>query len=885
MRLWTLLPGLALCLPPPAAPAADFQRDIRPLLAKRCLACHGQDEHSRQANFRLDTRDGALGKTGGHAGIIPGDSARSRVIIRAQDPKRPMPPAGPRLTADEIDLLKKWIDAGAPYEKHWAFVKPARPAPPAVRDPRWPRNDIDRFVLARLEKEGLTPSPEADPHTLARRAALDLTGLPPEPSVLKAFLDDRSPKAYERLIDRLLASPAYGERWARVWLDLARYADTQGYEKDNRRTIWPYRDWVIRAFNDNLPFDRFTILQLAGDLLPNPSEADLVATGFHRNTMTNTEGGTDDEEFRDAAVKDRVAVTGQVWMGLTVGCAQCHTHKYDPISHREFYQLYAFFNQTEDNDKPDDSPTIKLGEVTTLVMRDLPADKQRRTRIHERGNFLNPGAEVAPAVLSAFHELPPDAPRNRLGLAQWLVSKENPLTARVTVNRLWARLFGTGLVESEEDFGTQGNLPSHPELLDWLATEFMRTDWDMKAILKTMAMSATYRQSSAVTPVLLEKDPRNRLLARGARFRLDAEVVRDQALAAGGLLSRKLYGPPVMPWQPEGIWMVVYNGESWITSDGEDRYRRGLYTFLRRTSPYPSMITYDAPTGELCTIRRIRTNTPLQALASLNDPVSMEAAQHLALRALREAGPDDTARATRLFELLLVRPPRAAELDRILQLHRKAAAELHGRAAEQFKLLHYDQFIYPRDREVVLVDDARGVAPEWRYTVDDPGEGWQSAHYDARAWKTGRGQFGWHPKMPAEWKVATNWESEFLWLRREFDATHPLEELKVLVRTAGAFEAYLNGVPAAASLLDRNGYYEYRVSPEGAAALKPGRNVLAVKASRIREKENGGQLMDLSLRGAIPLQPGAPTAEQASRAAWVVVANTLLNLDETLTRR
>jgi len=885
MRFWTLLPGLALCLPPPAALAVDFQRDIRPLLAKRCLACHGPDEHSRQANFRLDTRDGALGKTGGHAGIVPGDSARSRVIVRAQDPKRPMPPAGPRLTADEIDLLKKWIDAGAPYEKHWAFGKPERPAPPAVRDARWPQNEIDRFVLARLEKEGLTPSPEADRHTLARRAALDLTGLPPEPGVMKAFLGDPSPKAYERLIDRLLASPAYGERWARVWLDLARYADTQGYEKDNRRTIWPYRDWVIRALNDNLPFDRFTILQLAGDLLPSPSEADLVATGFHRNTMTNTEGGTDDEEFRDAAVKDRVAVTGQVWMGLTVGCAQCHTHKYDPISHREFYQLYAFFNQTEDNDKPDDSPTIKLGETTTLVMRDLPADKQRRTRIHERGNFLNPGAEVEPAVLSAFHELPADAPRNRLGLARWLVSKENPLTARVMVNRLWARLFGTGLVESEEDFGTQGNLPSHPELLDWLATEFMRTDWDMKAILKTMAMSATYRQSSAVAPALLEKDPRNRLLARGARFRLDAEVVRDQALAAAGLLSRKLYGPPVMPWQPEGIWMVVYNGESWITSDGEDRYRRGLYTFLRRTSPYPSMITYDAPTGELCTIRRIRTNTPLQALASLNDPVSMEAAQHLALRALREAGPGDAARATRLFELLLVRPPRAAELERVLQLHRKATAELHGRAAEQYKLLHYDQFIYPRDREVVLVDDARGAAPAWRYTMDDPGEGWQNANYDAQSWKTGRGQFGWHPKMPAEWKVATNWDSEFLWLRIEFDAAQPLEDLKFLVRTAGAFEAFLNGVPAAASLLDRNGYYEYRVSPEGAAALKPGRNVLAVKASRIREKENGGQLMDLSLRGAVPLQPGAPTAEQAARAAWVVVANTLLNLDETLTRR
>ncbi|MBL8178730.1 MAG: PSD1 domain-containing protein, partial [Bryobacterales bacterium] len=451
----------------------DFQRDIRPILNKKCIACHGADDRGRMANLRLDTHDGATGRSGGYKGIVPGDSAASRVVARITDDKRPMPPSGPRLSATEVSLIRRWIDAGAPYTNHWAFEKPRIKGEPHG-------NPIDHYVRVKLDQVGLGFSPEADKHTLARRAALDLTGLPPSKEILAAYLADNSAKAYESMLDKLLGQPQFGERWAKVWLDLARYADTQGYEKDNHRTIWPYRDWVIRAFNSNMPFDRFTIEQLAGDLLPKPTEDQLIATGFHRNTMTNTEGGTDDEEFRDAAVKDRVAVSGQVWMGLTAGCAQCHTHKYDPISHKEFYQLYAFLNQTEDKDLPSDVPVLKVADASTLIMRELGGDKRRKTRIHDRGNFLNPTDEVQPDVPSAFHPLPAGAPRNRLGFAQWLVSKDNPLTARVTANRFWARMFGRGIVESEEDFGTQGATPSHPELLDWLAVEFMRTDWNVK---------------------------------------------------------------------------------------------------------------------------------------------------------------------------------------------------------------------------------------------------------------------------------------------------------------------------------------------------------------------------------------------------------------------
>ncbi|MBK9167327.1 MAG: DUF1553 domain-containing protein [Bryobacterales bacterium] len=857
-----------------ASPAADFQRDIRPLLAKKCFACHGPDEHARQAKLRLDTFEGATGQDGGFPGIVPGNAARSRVVARITHESRPMPPSGEPLTGREVALVKEWIDAGAVYQRHWAFEKPVR-REPAVRDASWPRNPIDGFVLARLEKENLRPSPEADRYTLARRLALDLTGLPPDPTAAEAFVRDTRPDAYERYAESLLASPHFGERWARVWLDLARYADTRGYENDGRRTVWPYRDWVVRALNANIPFDEFTIKQLAGDLLDGATEDDLIATAFHRNTLTNTEGGTDDEEFRDAAVKDRVAVTGQVWMGLTWGCAQCHTHKYDPLSHKEFYQLYAFFNQTEDSDKPDDRPTIKIGEASLPVMKELvPA--ARLTRIHERGSFLNPGEPVDCGVPQAFHSLPEGAPKNRLGLARWLMSAENPLTARVQVNRYWARLFGAGLVESEEDFGTQGSAPVHPELLDWLATEYVRLGWDTKALLKTIVTSATYRQNSDVTPEAYERDPYNRLLARGARFRLDAELVRDQALAVSGLLSRKMGGPPVMPWQPPGIWQVVYNSETWTTSEGEDRYRRSLYTFMRRSSPYPAMAAFDAPSGETCTIRRIRTNTPLQALAALNDPVSMESAQHLALRALKEG----RSPAERLFRFVLARPPSAEETARILALHREAREELRRGGEDAHKLLRYSEVLYAEDRETAVLADARDATVEWRYTESDPGTDWAEAGYNDAAWSSGPGQFGHFEKPADDLKLRTEWKTENLWLRTTFDVPPGgVDKPKFVVRTNSAFEAWINGASVMSNNLGRNAYYEYEL-PQ--AALRPGRNALAIKVTRLGER---GQIFDTGVVASRKLDFGKVRRKHADRAAWVVVANTLLNLDETVTRR
>ncbi|MBL8217867.1 MAG: PSD1 domain-containing protein [Bryobacterales bacterium] len=862
-----------------AQTAVDFQRDIRPILNKKCIACHGADERGRMANLRLDTHDGATGNSGGYKGIVPGNSAASRVVARITDEKRPMPPSGPRLSATEVSLIRRWIDAGAPYTNHWAFEKPRIKGEPQG-------NAIDYYVKVRLDQAGLSFSPEADKHTLARRVALDLTGLPPSKEILAAYLADSSEKAYESLVDKLLSQPRYGERWAKIWLDLARYADTQGYEKDNNRTIWPYRDWVIQAFNENMPYDRFTIEQMAGDLLPNPSQSQLIATGFHRNTMTNTEGGTDDEEFRDAAVKDRIAVSGQVWMGLTAGCAQCHTHKYDPITHKEFYQLYAFLNQTEDKDLPSDVPVLKLAnDVSTLVMKDLPPDKQRKTRIHDRGNFLNPTDEVQPGVPAAFHPLPAGAPRNRLGFAQWLVSKENPLTARVAANRFWARMFGRGIVETEEDFGTQGATPSHPELLDWLAVEFMRTDWNVKQLLKTIAMSRTYRQASNVTPALLEKDPDNRLLARGARFRLDAEVVRDQALASAGMLSGKMYGKPVMPWQPDGIWLVVYNGDRWITSPGEDRYRRSLYTYMRRTSPYPSMSNYDAPTGEVCTVRRIRTNTPLQALTALNDPVFFEAAQKLALRTLSEAGGNDRDRADRLFRNVMVRPPSKEELQRIVKLHRETRDELKRNAASSQRLLHYDQTLYVEDREVTLVGDARKSPADWRYTTEDPGVDWLSASFDTSSWKTGKGMFGFLTVKEQQKDIITAWETDHIWMRYDFEMTaQTLENFRMYAKNTSGFEIFLNGVPAVSSIQDRGSYYEYRVAPQAIQALKPGRNTIAVKATRTYGMGKN-QSIDVGFVAARPPDYSPQTKDLADRAAWVAVANAILNLDETVTRR
>lgn len=727
-----------------AAEPVDFNRDIRPILSKNCYACHGQGTANPAGKLRLDRREFAtqtLKK--GRIAIVPHAPERSELVRRvgASDDDVRMPPSenGNRLTPSQVALLTRWIAEGAPYAEHWAFVKPQRPPLPAVQDRSWPRHDLDYFVLARLEKEGLQPAEEADRYTLFRRASLDLRGLPPTPQEVDAFARDTHPDAYEKAVERFLEDPAYGERWARTWLDLARYADSAGYGSDPLRTIWRYRDWVIDAFNKNERFDRFTIEQLAGDLLPNPTLEQRMATAFHRNTMTNTEGGTDREEFRVAAIKDRVDTTMQVWMGLTMGCAKCHSHKYDPITQAEYYRFFALFNQSADNDQPDERPTLpaptpeiaeqnqridaqiaglkqRLGTPTpqrvaalvlqrsllppadvlvilsemgklnqarpavpTLpVMMELPPNQRRETHIMVKGNFLTPGDKVEAGLPAALPALPKGAALNRLGVAEWLVSPENPLTARVAVNRYWAQVWGSGLVETEEDFGTQGELPSHPKLLDWLATEYVRLGWDTKAFLKMLLTSAAYRQSSKVTPEKLAKDARNRLLSRGPRFRLEAEMVRDQALALSGLLSRKMGGPSVFPPQPPGLWQAAFNGQrTWATSSGADRHRRGLYTFWRRTIPYPSMTTFDAPSREICTVRRIRTNTPLQAFVTLNDPVYVEAAQALARRIVTEGGATTAERARYGLRLCMCRPPKEEQVGQALALF-SGAKEHYG---------------------------------------------------------------------------------------------------------------------------------------------------------------------------------------------------------------
>lgn len=665
----------------------DFNRDIRPILSKNCFQCHGLDEEARKAKLRLDIREAATKEDDGYFVIKPGDPENSdfmtRVTTDDEDDLMPPSDSGHELTETQIGLLRAWIQEGAKYAEHWSFVAPKRPDVPALKDDKWARTDIDRLVAAAAEAQGLTPGEEADRRTLIRRLSLDIIGLPPTWEQVEAFVNDQRPDAYERVVDSLLVSERYGEKWATIWLDLARYSDTKGYEKDRQRTIWKYRDWVIQAFNRDLPYDQFTLEQLAGDLIPNATSDQILATAFHRNTMTNDEGGTDNEEFRVAAVKDRVDTTIQVWMGLTMRCAKCHHHKYDPLTMQDYYSFYAIFNQTEDADRADDAPHqlfpsdqqnkqiadlenqlvalrkqgdkakdkvkqtqnkingIRRSVLRVPVLKELVENKRRVTKVHTRGNFLNQGKQVAAGFPASFHSVQSEGVPTRADAARWLVSKQNPLTARVAVNRIWAVLFGRGIVVTEEDFGTQGFTPSHPELLDWLAIEFIDQGWSFKRILKTIVMSATYRQSTKVTPELVAKDPNNTWLCRGPRFRLSAETIRDNALAAAGLLSDKMYGPPVMPYQPAGIWQSTYNSRKWQTSGGEDRHRRGLYTFHKRTSPYPSMMTFDATSREVCTVRRNRSNTPLQALVTLNDPVYVEAAQGLA-RLIVNANPKST---------------------------------------------------------------------------------------------------------------------------------------------------------------------------------------------------------------------------------------------------
>ena len=790
---------LGIFFPISAAAQVSFERDIEPLLHQRCYMCHGA---SVQMNgLRLDRKEAAL--RGGYAGpiIVPGDSAASKIFERVSSEKDGfrMPPAGAPLSAAEITALKTWIDSGAEWperepaaeisaeekQNHWSFRQVRRPEPPEVKNAAWIRNPIDRFILAKLEAEGVAPSPEADRVTLMRRAYLDLTGLPPAPEEVDRFLAAGSLDAYEKIVEDLLDSPHYGERQAIPWLDAARYADSDGYERDPIRPhAWRWRQWVIEAFNDDMPFDQFTKAQLAGDLLPNNTLEDRVATGFLRNGVKNREAGVKIEEKRFEELIDRVSTVGTTWLGLTVGCAQCHDHKYDPISQKEFYEFYALFNNAVERDlqaplpgemgpylrayptyragrekilaengipkmqaeyqrklieamekpgvntdwdfqltewraahdradwwlraKPEDLTEIERDELIDWFLsrtgpdvardagllervkcareqigelkKDLPdltraytmieREEREPTYIALRGDWTAPGLEVQPGTPAVLPKLEAKGKPARLALAEWLVDGRNPLTARVAVNRLWQELFGTGLVRTSGDFGTQGERPSHPELLDWLASEFVEGGWSRKHMLRLIVTSAAYRQASGARPELMERDPENRWIARQNRLRLTAELIRDRALAASGLLHPEIGGKSIRPPQPAGVAELGYARKPWDEDTGPQRYRRGLYIFFQRTTPYPMLINFDAPATLTATVQRERSNTPLQALNLLNDPVFQEAAQALAVRvAQEEKGFGE--RMERLFRLCLSREPEPIERDRIATFFEK----------------------------------------------------------------------------------------------------------------------------------------------------------------------------------------------------------------------
>ena len=787
-----------------------FENRIRPVLRNKCSGCH--NDKLPTSGLSTDSREGILkGGNRGEAAAegLPGESLLVHAVQRQGELK--MPPGEP-LADQEISALVRWIRMGLPWpdpapdrakalddpSSHWAFQPIRRPAEPTVSDPGWVRNPIDRFILARLDQQGLKPSPEAEKTTLIRRAYLDLIGLLPRPEEVDAFLEDTRSDAYERLIDGLLGSPHYGERWGRHWLDLARYADSDGYNNDLPRKIWKYRDWVIEALNRDLPYDQFVTEQIAGDLMPEPTQDQVIATGFHRNTQLNLEGGIDFEQYRVEAVVDRVHTTGVVFLGLTLGCARCHDHKYDPVSQREFYRFFSFFNNIdelsgeykndagrgrayepilefgtpeqfarreaiqaqlkamrEENEKYEELLVSKQEEweanldeearakltaghlaalkipiadrhpeqqrytrrayfrldaghqertkalaavgklkpdiPSTLVMRELP--EPRPTHVLLGGDFLQKGIQVWPGTPGVLPPLPERENYTRLDLGHWLVDERNPLTPRVTVNRIWQRYFGTGIVETSNDFGTQGTPPSHARLLDWLASEFLAQDWSLKAIHRLIATSATYRQSSQHRLDLRQEDPRNRLLARQNRLRVESEVIRDLALSASGLLAPKIGGPSVYPPQPP--WVIIKNGarpdgshERWPESQGPARYRRGLYTYYWRLSPHPALAVFDSPDAMLTVIRRNRSTTPLQALTLLNDEGFHEFAQGLAYRVLREL-PDgtDSERLDHLFRICLTRPPRPREKARLERLLTTQRQEFRADPAETEEIL------------------------------------------------------------------------------------------------------------------------------------------------------------------------------------------------------
>ncbi len=728
----------------------NFSREIRPILAENCFACHGPDEKTRKAGLRLDVEVSAKSANAGTAAVVPGKPELSALIhrIESNDPDEVMPPPALHKTVSSLqfELIRKWISEGATWGAHWSF----EPLVFSDSQPREQPQSIDSFVQVQLKRMGLEPSPEASKETLIRRVTLDLTGLPPTLSEVEAFLMDSSGQAYEKLVDRLLQSPHYGERMAVDWLDAARYADTNGYQVDRDRELWPWRDWVIQAFNENMPFDQFTIEQLAGDLLPEPTLQQRIATGFHRNHMLNEEGGIIGEEFLAEYTADRVETTAAIWLGQTFNCARCHDHKFDPFTQRDFYSLKAFFHNvpelgvgiygnpirrnappfvrlpSPENDSKlaeyratsadlekqiaesrlsKDQAHLQLSEQlaklkkqieetedqipTSLVMEEM--SKPRETFTLLRGAYDKPVDEVTAATPAVLPPLELESPRNRLGLARWLMSPNNPLTARVTVNRFWQQVFGKGLVVTSEDFGSQGALPTHPELLDWLAIQFIQSGWNVKQLMKRMVTSATYRQQSQRTETIQLRDPENILLARSPRFRLMGEFVRDQALAVSGLLVTKIGGPSVKPYHPPGLYEQLTAGNGYnvyVEGTGEELHRRSLYTYWKRSVPHPAMLLFDAPFRESCTLRRPRTNTPLQALNLLNDPTYIEAARGLATRMMRDVEGAMDDRLIYGFRRLLARKPLPEELRVLRSAFEQAQLDYRQNPASANSLLN-----------------------------------------------------------------------------------------------------------------------------------------------------------------------------------------------------
>jgi len=785
-----------------------YNAHVRSILSENCFFCHGPDSSTREGDLRLDTFEDATRDRDGYQVIAPGDAAESELILRLledfEEDKMPPPDSGRVVTDEQRQILERWIEQGAEYEGHWAFISPERSTVPQVSNPEWPRNPIDSFILNRLDEEAIEPSLETDKRTLLRRLSLDLIGLPPTLEELASFLEDDSPSSYEKQVDRLMASPHYGERMALPWLDAARYADSNGFQQDGDRHSWPWRDWVVNALNNNMPFDQFTIEQIAGDLLENPTNEQLIATAFNRNHMLNNEGGAIPEEQRNNYVFDRVDTTATTWLGITMACAQCHDHKYDPLSQKEYYQFFAYFNNVPEEGRADykakrialakpvlELPTnsqekeraeIKAKIKTTKdllsneedvialaqiewekITRENPPkdlnrelyrrlrngiiegtdgkdpslrkyylnnaapekwksiqnrinelnselqniqaeivavmimaerDESRETHIFKRGDYESPGEQVFPRLPGILNTTGFDSTPNRMGLAQWLVSPENPLTARVIVNRYWQHHFGTGLVKTTEDFGSQGEQPSHPKLLDWLATEFMESDWDTKHMHRLMVTSATYRQSSKARPELQDIDPENRLLARSTRFRLSSMLIRDATLFASGLLRSDIGGKPVYPYQPDGLWHEFsYEKFRYTPSNGTDLYRRSLYTFWRRTIGPPNM--FDNSNRQVCQVKTATTNTPLHALTTLNDPTFVEAARVFAERILKKGGNSDDERMRYAFSIALGREPLTEELNAL-------------EAALKRSRTHYAS--YP--------EDAQALASVGEYAVD-----------------------------------------------------------------------------------------------------------------------------------------------------------------------